>query len=40
MKKMRKQDMLEKKQVAHVKGERDMLVKAKSPWVIDLKFSF
>ena len=40
MKKMRKTDMLEKKQVAHVKGERDMLVKAKSPWVVDLKFSF
>jgi serine/threonine kinase 38 len=32
--------MLEKKQVAHVKGERDMLVKAKSPWVVDLKYSF
>jgi serine/threonine kinase 38 len=23
-----------------VKGERDMLVKARSPWVFDLKFSF
>jgi serine/threonine kinase 38 len=40
MKKMRKHDMLEKQQVAHVKGERDMLVKAKSPWVVDLKYSF
>ena len=40
MKKMRKSEMLEKKQVAHVRGERDMLAKAKTPWVIDLKFSF
>jgi serine/threonine kinase 38 len=40
MKKMRKSEMLEKKQVGHVKGEREILANAKSPWVVDLKFSF
>ena len=40
IKKMRKSEMLDKKQVNHVKGERDMLARAKTPWVIDLKFSF
>lgn len=40
MKKMRKSEMLDKKQVGHVKGEREILAKAKSPWVVDLKFSF
>ena len=40
MKKMRKSEMLEKKQVGHVKGEREILATAKSPWVVDLKFSF
>jgi serine/threonine kinase 38 len=32
--------MLFKNQVAHVKAERDVLVKAKNPWVVELKFSF
>ena len=40
MKKMRKSEMLEKKQVGHVRGEREILAKAKTPWVVDLKFSF
>lgn len=40
MKKMRKSEMLEKKQVHHVKGERELLAKAKTPWVVELKFSF
>jgi serine/threonine protein kinase len=29
-----------KNQVAHVKAEREVLVKAKNPWIMDLKFSF
>lgn len=40
MKKMRKSEMLEKKQVGHVKGEREILANSKSPWVVELKFSF
>lgn len=40
MKKMKKQEMLYKNQVAHVKAERDVLVKAKNPWIVDLKYSF
>jgi serine/threonine kinase 38 len=40
MKKMKKSEMLYKNQVAHVKAERDVLVKAKNPWVVELKFSF
>lgn len=40
MKKMKKQEMLYKNQVGHVRAERDILVKAKNPWVVDLKFSF
>jgi serine/threonine kinase 38 len=26
--------------VAHVKAERDVLVKAKNPWIVELKYSF
>ena len=40
MKKMKKSEMLYKNQVAHVKAERDVLVKAKIPWIVDLKYSF
>jgi len=40
MKKMKKSEMVYKNQVAHVKAEREVLVKAKNPWIIDLKFSF
>lgn len=40
MKKMKKSEMLYKNQVAHVKAERDVLVKAKNPWVVELKYSF
>ena len=32
--------MLYKNQVAHVRSERDILVKAKNPWIVGLKFSF
>lgn len=40
MKKMKKSEMLYKNQVAHIKAEREVLVKAKNSWIIDLKFSF
>jgi serine/threonine kinase 38 len=40
MKKMKKCEMVKKNQIAHVKAERDILSKAKSPWVVDLKYSF
>mmetsp|Transcript_42824 Transcript_42824/g.41159 ORF Transcript_42824/g.41159 Transcript_42824/m.41159 type:complete len:157 (+) Transcript_42824:449-919(+) len=40
MKKMKKQEMLYKNQVSHVKAERDVLVKAKNTWTVELKFSF
>jgi serine/threonine kinase 38 len=40
MKKMKKQEMLYKNQVSHVKAERDVLIKAKNPWVVELKYSF
>ena len=40
MKKMKKAEMLYKNQVSHVKAERDVLIKAKNPWVVELKCSF
>ena len=40
MKKMKKQEMVYKNQVAHVKAEREVLVRAKNPWIVDLKYSF
>lgn len=40
MKKMKKQEMLYKNQVSHVKAERDVLVRARNPWIVDLKYSF
>lgn len=40
MKKMKKSEMLYKNQVGHVKAERDVLIKAKNPWVVELKYSF
>lgn len=40
MKKMKKSEMLYKNQVAHVKAERDVLIRAKNSWVVDLKYSF
>jgi serine/threonine kinase 38 len=40
MKKMKKNEMIYKNQVNHVKAERDVLVKAKNPWIVDLKYSF
>lgn len=40
MKKMKKAEMVKKNQIAHVKAERDILMKAKNSWVVDLKYSF
>lgn len=40
MKKMKKSEMLYKNQVSHVRAERDVLIKAKNPWVVELKCSF
>lgn len=40
MKKMKKMEMLHKNQVAHVRAERDVLVKSCNEWTVDLKLSF
>ncbi len=40
MKILRKSDMLEKDQIAHVRAERDILVEADNPWVVRMHFSF
>ena len=40
IKKMIKQDMLKKNQVAHIKAERDILAISKNEWIVDLKFAF
>ena len=40
MKIMRKVDMLEKEQVAHVRAERDVLAEADNPGVVKMFYSF
>ncbi|PWA14632.1 hypothetical protein CCH79_00014317 [Gambusia affinis] len=40
MKILRKADMLEKEQVAHIRAERDILVEADSAWVVKMFYSF
>ncbi|XP_047661449.1 serine/threonine-protein kinase 38-like isoform X4 [Tachysurus fulvidraco] len=40
MKILRKADMLEKEQVAHIRAERDVLVQADSLWVVKMFYSF
>ncbi|XP_066943044.1 serine/threonine-protein kinase tricornered isoform X4 [Macrobrachium rosenbergii] len=40
MKILRKADMLEKEQVAHVRAERDVLVEADHQWVVKMFYSF
>ena len=40
VKRMKKQEMINKNQVNHIKAEREVLVKAKNPWIVDLKYSF
>jgi serine/threonine kinase 38 len=40
LKKLSKKEMIRKNQVQHVKSERNILVLADNPWVVDLKYSF
>ncbi|VTJ62980.1 Hypothetical predicted protein [Marmota monax] len=40
MKILRKPDMLEKEQVAHIRAERDILVEADGAWVVKMFYSF
>ena len=40
IKKMKKNEMIFKNQVAHVRAERDILALANNPWIVDLKCSF
>lgn len=40
MKTLRKADVLKRKQVAHVKAERDILAEADNEWVVKLYYSF
>ena len=40
IKKMKKEEMHKKKQVLHIRAEKDVLSEAKNPWIVDLKFSF
>uniref|UniRef100_A0AC35UA90 Protein kinase domain-containing protein n=1 Tax=Rhabditophanes sp. KR3021 TaxID=114890 RepID=A0AC35UA90_9BILA len=40
MKTLKKQDVINKQQAAHVKAERDILAEANSPWIVKLFFSF
>ena len=40
MKKMKKDEMDIKNQIEHIKAERDVLVKARNEWIVDLKQSF
>jgi len=40
MKILRKADMLEKEQIAHVRAERDILVEADHEWVVKMYYSF
>ena len=40
MKSMRKKDMINKHQVAHIRAERDLLAAADDNWLVKLHFSF
>ncbi|EIN10639.1 kinase-like protein [Punctularia strigosozonata HHB-11173 SS5] len=40
MKTLRKEEMLKKDQLAHVRAERDVLAESNSPWVVQLFYSF
>lgn len=37
---MRKDDMLSKNQIMHVRTEREILTCAKIPWIVNLRYSF
>lgn len=40
MKILRKADMVEKEQIAHVRAERDVLVEADHTWIVKMYYSF
>lgn len=40
MKKMKKSEMVSKHQVQHIKAEKEVLSIARSPWVVELRYSF
>ncbi|PFH52748.1 hypothetical protein AMATHDRAFT_56121 [Amanita thiersii Skay4041] len=40
MKTLKKEEMLKKDQLAHVRAERDILAESDSPWVVQLYYSF
>ncbi|KAF7976263.1 hypothetical protein HWV62_7144 [Athelia sp. TMB] len=40
MKTLKKEEMLKKDQLAHVRAERDVLAESNSPWVVQLFYSF
>ena len=40
IKKMRKEDMFQKNQIMHVRTEKEILTTARSPWVVNLRYSF
>ena len=40
VKRMKKAEMINKNQVNHIKAEREVLVKARNEWIVDLKYSF
>lgn len=40
VKRMKKAEMINKNQVNHIKAEREVLVKARNVWIVDLKYSF
>ena len=37
---MKKNEMITKHQINHVKAERDVLSHAKNDWIVELKYSF
>jgi serine/threonine protein kinase len=40
MKKMKKNEMINKHQVQHVKAEKDVLAHSQNLWIVELKYSF
>ena len=40
VKKMKKNEMLNKNQVGHVRAERDVLAHSNIPWIVDLIYAF
>ena len=40
MKSMKKEEMIKKNQVAHIRAERDLLALADNKWLVKLVYSF